>query len=104
MALCERVRVLQIPGVACLVGFGRVLAALETEEIEALKKGLSGGVRGQPHPYLTVGRRVLVKHGPLAGLQGILLKRKCGLRLVVSVDLIRRSMAVEIDEADVEPL
>jgi transcription antitermination factor NusG len=103
MALRDRLRVLQVPGVACLVGFGGVVAALETGEIEALKKGLSGGVRAEPHPYLTVGRRVLVKNGPLAGMQGILTKRKNLVRLVVSVELIQRAMAVEIDVADLAP-
>jgi transcription antitermination factor NusG len=103
IALPERLRILQVPGVACLVGFGGVVAALPEEEIEALKKGLSSGVRAEPHPYLRVGRKVLVKNGPLAGLQGILTKRKNRVRLVVSVELIQRSVAVEIDEADVQP-
>jgi len=103
MALPERMRVLQIPGVACLVGFGGVVAALPDEEIEGLKKGLSSGVWAKPHPYLTAGRKVLVKNGPLAGLQGILTKRKNLVRLVVSVELIQRCVAVEIDEADLAP-
>ena len=103
LRLRDRLHVLQIPGVACLLGFGGVVAALPEEEIEALKKGLSRGVSAEPHPYLRVGRKVLVKHGPLAGLQGILTKRKNRVRLVVSVELIQRSVAVEMDEADVEP-
>lgn len=102
MALRDQLRVLQIPGVARLVGFGGVAAVLPEEEIEELKKGLSGGVRAEPHPYMRVGRKVLVKNGPLVGLQGILTKRKNRVRLVVSVELIQRSVAVEIDEADVE--
>jgi len=103
MALRERVRVLQIPGVARLVGFGGMPKALPEEEIEALRAGLAGGIRAKPHPFLTIGRRVRVKSGPLAGLQGILTKRKNRVRLVVSVELIQRSVAVEMDEADVEP-
>src|SRR6266851_1881512 len=59
MALRERMRVLQIPGVACLVGFGGAVATLPDEEIEGLKKGLSGGVRAEPHPYLKVGGKVV---------------------------------------------
>jgi transcription antitermination factor NusG len=102
MALRDRLRVLEIPGVARLVGFGGVAAALPDQEIEALKKGLSSGVLAEPHPYLTVGRKVLVKNGPLAGLQGFLAKRKNRVRLVVSVELIQRAVAVELDEADLE--
>jgi transcription antitermination factor NusG len=52
---------------------------------------------------LKVGRRVRVKYGPLAGAQGILVRRKDKFRVVLSIDLIMRSVAVEVDEADVEP-
>jgi len=103
VALRERLRVVQIPGVARLVGFGGIPAALPEEEIAALRSGLASGVRAAPHPFLTIGRKVQIKRGPMAGLRGILLKRKNRARLVVSVELIQRAMAVEIDEADVEP-
>jgi transcription antitermination factor NusG len=56
-----------------------------------------------PHPYLQVGRRVRVKSGPMAGLEGILRRRKEGLRLVISIEMLARAVAVEIDEADVVP-
>jgi len=102
MALRERLRVQQIPGVACLVGFGGLPTALPEEEMEALRARLAAGLRAEPHPFLTVGRRVRVKGGPLVGMEGILAKRKNRARLVVSVELIQRSMAVEIDQADLE--
>ena len=104
MALRERLRVQQIPGVARLVGFGQEPAALPEEEIEALRTSWASGVRAEPHPYLTVGRRVRVTNGPMAGLQGVLRRRKNNARLVISVELIQRAMAVEIDESDVEPV
>lgn len=100
MALRDRFQVLQIPGVSCLVGFDGKPAALPVGEIETLRASLVRGV--QPHPYLAVGRRVTLRSGPLAGLTGILVRRKTGARFVVSVDLIRRSVAVELDEADLE--
>jgi transcription antitermination factor NusG len=100
MALRDRLRVQQVPGVAWLVGFHGTIAALPEEEIEALRANLASGVRAAPHPYLTEGRRVCVKSGPLAGLQGILVKRKNKTRFVVSVELIQRAMAVEVDLAD----
>jgi transcription antitermination factor NusG len=102
MALRDKLTVMQIPGVARLVGFNGLPTALPDQEIEALRTGLENGVRAEPHPFLTMGRRVRVKNGPLAGLQGILMRRKNHMRLVVSVELIQRSMAVEMDEADLE--
>jgi transcription antitermination factor NusG len=104
MALGDRMRVVQIPGVARLVGFNGTPVALPEEEMEALRASLARGVRAEPHPFLTVGRRVRVTNGPMAGLQGVLRRRKSNARLVVSVELIQRAMAVEIDEADVEPV
>lgn len=102
LALRDRLPVLQIPGLARLVGFNGTPTELPDEEIEGLRRGLTAGVRAEPHPFLTVGRRVSVVRGPLAGLQGILVRRKKQARFVVSVELIMRSVAVEIDEADLE--
>jgi transcription termination/antitermination protein NusG len=104
MALRERLRILQVPGVARLVGFCGAPAALPEEEIETLRASLESGVRAEPHPFLTAGRRVRVQNGPLAGLQGILVQRKNRARFVVSVELIQRAMAVEVDEADLAPV
>jgi len=102
--LTHRLDVLQISGVAYLVGFNGQPASLREEEIDALKKGLSDGVCATPHPYLAKGRRVLIKAGPLAGLEGILLRRKGNLRVVISIDLLQRSIAVDADIADLEPV
>ena len=104
IALLESLRVLQVPGVARLVGFGGMPTALPEEEMAALRTGLAGGVRAQPHPLLRRGRRARVKVGPLAGLQGILVRRKNRARFVLSVELIQRSVVVEVDEAHLEPV
>jgi len=104
MALRDRLQVQQVPGVAHLVGFDGTPAALPDEEIEALRASLNSGVRVEPHPYLTLGRRVRLKSGPLAGMQGILLQRKGRFRVVISIELIQRSVAVDADVADVEAL
>ena len=104
LALRDRLRVLQVPGVARLVGFNGLPCALPDSEIEALKTGLASGVRAEPHPYLTVGRRVRVKAGPLEGLQGIVVRRKNRWRLVILLDLIHRAAAVEVEAADLEPI
>jgi transcription antitermination factor NusG len=102
IALKDRLRVLEIPSVVRLVGFNGRPAALPEEQIERLKKGLAGGVR--PHPYLAVGRQVRIKGGPLEGQEGILLRKKGNFRVVISIDLIQRSMIVDVDAADIEPV
>src|SRR5216684_4750758 len=102
LALRDRLRVLQTPGVARLIGFGGLPTALPDQEIEAMRNGLQRQLRLEPHPYLTIGRRVRLKSGPLLGLEGILVRRKGLLRLVLSLDLIQRSVTVEVDSADVE--
>jgi len=104
LALRERLRVLLVPGVAKLVGFGGLPAALPDEQVEALRAGLAGQLHAEPHPFLTAGHRVRVKAGPLQGLEGFVIRRKNGLRLVISLDLIQRAAAVELHEADVEAL
>ena len=102
MALCDRLRVLQVPGVARLVGFNGLPCALPDAEVEGLKAGLASGIRAEPHPFLTAGRRVRVKAGPLEGLQGIVVRGKNRLRLIISLDLIHRAAAVEVEAADLE--
>jgi transcription antitermination factor NusG len=103
LALSDRLRVLQVPGVARLVGFNGLPCAMPDSEIEALKAGLASGVCAEPHPYLTVGRRVRVKAGPLAGMEGILTRKRNGARFVISLDLIMRSVAVDVDALQLEP-
>lgn len=102
MQLENRLRVLQLPGVVRLVCFNGQPAAIAAEEIEVLRSKLSGGQRIEPHPYLRTGRRVRVRSGPMQGLEGIVVRRKDRYRLVFSIDLIQRSVAVELDEADLE--
>lgn len=103
LALRDRLQVLQVPGVARLVGFSGTPTPLPQEEIDALRATFASGFRAEPHPYLTMGRQVRVKAGPLAGISGILVKRKNRARFVISVELIQRAMALEIDEVDLEP-
>ena len=104
MELRDRLCVLQLPGVARLVGFDGTPAALPAEEIETLRTVLAEGVFAEPHPYLRTGRRVYVKAGPLAGMTGVVVRRKSGARIVVSMELIQRSIAVEMGEADLTAL
>lgn len=104
LALRDRLRVLQVPSAVRLIGFGGQPVALPDGEMDILRSGLSQKLNSAPHPFLTVGRQVRIKSGPLAGLQGILLRRKGSFRFVLSVDLIQRSVAADVDSADIEPL
>lgn len=102
--LIERLRVLEVPGVVRLVSAGGDAVPLDDSEIEILRQGLTAKLKAEPYPYLKVGTRVRIKTGSLAGLEGILLRKKDSFRVVISVDLIMRSIAVEISAADVDPL
>jgi transcription antitermination factor NusG len=100
--LQDRLQVLQVPGVVQLVSSGGVPLALPQAEIETIRDALTKGLQAHPHPYLKVGSKVRVSSGPLQGLHGILLRKKGKLRLVVSVDLIMRSISIDLDASEVE--
>jgi len=102
--LADRLNVLQIAGVARLVNFGGAAIPVPAADIESLRAGLIGGLRLEPHPYLKLGRRARVRSGPLQGMIGILLRKKSLERFVVSLDMIQRSISVEIDAAQLEPI
>src|SRR6267143_225483 len=101
--LHDRLRVLQTPGIVHLVGFGGHPAPLPQEDIQAIQNCLSQGLQVEPHPYLSVGRRVQVKSGPLQGLEGIIVRRKNRSRFILSFDLLQRAVAIEINAIDLQP-
>lgn len=104
ISLAEKMRVLELPSVSRLIGFNGEPTPLPDEEIEALRDGLNGGVQATPCPYLAIGRRVRVRSGPLQGLEGILQKKKKAFRFIISMELIQRSISVEVDAADLQAL
>jgi transcription antitermination factor NusG len=99
-----RLGVLRAPGVLGFVTFQGRPAPVPGSEIKALESTMSAGLAPQPHPYLRQGRKVRVKSGPLLDTEGVLIRRRDGFRLVLSINLISRAVMLEIDEADVEPL
>jgi transcription antitermination factor NusG len=101
--LRERLRVLEVPGLVRRIGFGAQPAEVAHEEIDGIRNSLRLKLRAEPYPYLSLGQRVRIDRGPLQGTEGILVRRKNCFRLVLSVALIQRSMAVEVDAADVFP-
>ena len=102
MTLQDRLRVQQVSGVARLVGFNGTPCALPQEEIENIQNCLSRGCQLQPHPYLSIGCRVRIVRGPLQDVEGILVRKKNLHRVVLTLDLIQRSVAVEVSAEDVE--
>lgn len=103
MTLRKRLDVLKVPGVVGLVGFRCTAVPLDDHEVEGLRRALATGVNVAPHPYLTAGRRVRITAGPLNGYEGILLRRRGALRVVLSIDLIQRSVLVDLDASELEP-
>lgn len=102
-SLSHKTSVLQTPGVRRIAGAGRLVIPLDESEIEALKAVAASGLPSGPHPFLGTGRRVVLIAGPLAGVSGILERSKGIDRLVVSVQLLQRSLCVEIDRRWVMP-
>lgn len=104
MAPGERLRALQVPGVVRLVSFNGMPAEVPEDEITALRVSLAKGARAEPHPFLAVGARVEIKNGTLAGIKGILVRRKGRSRIVISIEALQKSVAVEIIDTDLVPL
>ena len=97
----DSTQVLSVPGVLLIVGSGREPLALPDFEIEALRSGLHLR-KFEPHPYLVVGEKARIKSGSLAGMVGVLARKKNSLRVVLTLELIMRSVAVEVDADELE--
>jgi transcription antitermination factor NusG len=101
ISLSQRLCVLTCPGVIRFVGFNEDLTALEDSEVESLRLGLEKYLT-RPHPYLTTGAKIRVRNGPFEGRTGILVRDGGGLRVIISMELLKRAIAVELDLADVD--
>jgi transcription termination/antitermination protein NusG len=97
----SRVGVLAVPGVVSMIGTALRPAPLPDFEVETLRAGLDP-LRAEPHPLLTVGQRVRIRKGSLAGVEGIVIRTKGGIRVVLTLDLLMKSIAIEVDGDDVE--
>jgi transcription antitermination factor NusG len=100
----RRGKVLSTPGVYSFVGTAGQPAAIQETEIEAIRKAVTSGLGAEPFPFLRCGDRVRVKAGPLMGIEGILIRKKGSYRLILSAELLQKSIAVEVDAFSVEPL
>ena len=93
----HRYKPLQVPGVARYVGAGTTPSPVADHEIDALRRIMVSGKDVGPHPYLSAGQRVHIAAGPLAGLSGIIVRTKTGNRFILSVEMLKQSIAIEID-------
>jgi transcription antitermination factor NusG len=100
----SRFPIVTTPGVNFIVGVGRVPEAISDAEIEAIRAIVNSGLRYEPHPFVAVGQVVQVEQGALSGLFGLVTDIKGTSRLIVSINLLRRSVATEIDRKWVRPI
>jgi transcription antitermination factor NusG len=99
----ERAKVLSLPNVVSLVGSKSSPSVVSSEEIDSIRRGVQFG-NAAPHPQLVAGQRVAITSGPLCGMQGTLLRSQNNTRVVIAVDSIARSFAVEVDVSCLTPI
>jgi transcription antitermination factor NusG len=93
----NRLTVLMTPGVMQIVGVGKTPVPVEEEEIHAIQRVQKSGLPAMPWPYMQIGNVAKILEGPLRGMTGIVVKIKSGMKLVLSVSLLQRSVAVEVE-------
>jgi len=103
-AIERRLPVLTTPGVHMIISRGERVATVPEHEIDAIRRTVEGHFQVEPHPFLRCGERVRVVRGSLDGVEGVLTRKKNLYRLVISVEMLAQSVAVEIDAMDVVPV
>lgn len=99
-----KVPILRTPGVRSIVSFGREMLPVPDEDIERVRRMLNSGAAIEPWPFLKAGQRVRVQSGPLSGLEGILVELRNSFRVVVGMELLQRSVAVQLNRAQICPI
>lgn len=100
----QRLPILTTPGVLAILGAGKTPVPVDNDEIAAVDAIVRSGLPAEPQPYMQAGQRVVIADGPLRGVEGFLTAVKNRRRLVVSVNLLRRSVTVDLDQSSVVPL
>lgn len=100
----RRLPILMTPGVLHIVGSGKEPIPIDLNELQALERALKSGLLIKPWPFLRVGQRVLVERGPLLGVEGFIHQLKGSSRLIISISLLQRSIAAEVDASWIRPL
>jgi transcription antitermination factor NusG len=100
----RKLQVVSTPGVHMILHHGERVATIQEEEMVAIRSVIEGNLRVEPHPFLKCGQRVRVRRGTLEGVEGILIRKKNMCRLILSVEMLAQSVAVEVDASDIEPV
>ena len=100
----KRRDVLSTPGVHSIVKIGAEVASVPHAEVEAIRRAVESRLSVEPHTFLSVGERARITSGPLLGIEGIIVRKKGSLRLILSAELLEKSIAVEVDAFSVEPV
>jgi transcription antitermination factor NusG len=100
--LKRRLEIVTTPGVCCLVGASGQPSAIPASEIDPLQKAISGRLPIEPYPHLRTGDRVRIRSGPLEGIEGSLVRKKGTYCLVLSVEVLGRAVAVEVDTSMID--
>lgn len=100
----HRLPLLVTPGVLYMVGVGKIPSPIDFREIEAIQCLVRSGLVAEPWPFLEIGQSVCVESGPLSGVEGVLMEVRKQHRIVLSVTLLQRSVAVEIEREWVRPI
>lgn len=93
----DRLKVLRIPSVTSIVGFGGTPCPIPENEIDTIKRLVDCGLQIMPWPFLRIGHRVRIREGPLCGLEGMLAREKAAYRVVINVEMLQRAVAVEVE-------
>jgi transcription antitermination factor NusG len=100
--LDRKLQIVTTPGIHMILYRGEQVAIVPNQEIEAIQRVVGGSCQIEPHPFLKCGTRVRVIRGSLEGVEGILVRKKNLFRLVLSVDMLAQSVAVEVHADDVD--
>jgi transcription antitermination factor NusG len=102
--ITKRLPVLMTPGVVSFIGLGKVPVPIANEEIDAVREMTRAKLVMAPWPYLKAGERVLIAGGPLSGVEAILVEAKGTCRVVVSIELLQRSVIAEVNASWIHPI
>jgi len=99
----QRILLLRHPGVIAIAASSTSPTPIPDDEIAQIRRAAET-VKAEPHPYLAVGQRVKIVEGALRGMEGILVRKRSELRVIVSIEIIMRSLAVDVSEFEIEPI
>jgi len=100
----HQMQVLNLPGVQSIIGFSNIATTVPEAELQAVRAAIQSGLPLGPWPYITKGQQVRITSGALEGTEGTLIREKDNFRVVLSIHLLQRSIAVEIDRDILTPL